>query len=68
MISAKAECRDEPMRRGRATVLLGYVIKPTDLAALINLGLTDCQLADYFGLTPDRIVSLKIYYGLSRTQ
>lgn len=68
MTITETESRNEPMRRSRATVLLGYVITPADLAALIDLGLTDSQLADYFGLTPDRIVSLKIHYGLSQMQ
>jgi hypothetical protein len=35
------------------------------LAVLADLGLSDAQIALYFRVAPDRVVSLRRYYGLT---
>ena len=42
-----------------------WPIEPGELAALIDLGMTDAQIADYFGQDLRQVESLLERYGLS---
>jgi hypothetical protein len=38
---------------------------PRSLETFVDLGLSDLQIARYFGTSENRVVSLRRYYGLS---
>ena len=51
-----------------ASETFGTNAKPSlgvsSLGTLVDLGLSDHQIAQYFGLSEPRVVSLRSYYGL----
>ena len=62
--AVQREIRENPI----ASEIFGSDAKPSlgvrSLRTLVDLGLSDRQIAHYFGLSENRIVSLQRYYGL----
>lgn len=42
-----------------------WPIDPASLAALIDLGMSDGQIAAYFSIEPRQVSALRCYYGLA---
>jgi hypothetical protein len=44
-----------------------WPISPGELASLVDLGLSDDQIASYFGVQKEKVSALRAYYGLAES-